>query len=215
EVGEDVFYYLALYNENHVMPARPDGVSDADIVGGLYRFATAPKLGKGAHRATLLGSGSIMQQVLRAQALLAERFGVAAEVWSAPSYQRVRAEALTVERWNRLHPDQPRRTPLVTTALGAAAKAGPIVAAGDWVKGVPDQIARWVPGDSWVSLGTDGFGRSDTRDALRRLFGVDTEHIAAAVLSELARTGHMEPAAAASAIADLGIDPEAADPLAL
>ena len=215
EVGEDVFYYLALYNENHVMPARPEGVSDADIVGGLYRFAQAPKLGKGAHRATLLGSGSIMQQVLRAQALLAERYGVAAEVWSAPSYQRVRAEALAVERWNRLHPDQPSRTPFVTTALTAAASAGPIVAAGDWVKGVPDQIARWVPGDSWVSLGTDGFGRSDTRDALRRLFGIDTEHIAAAVLSELARTGRMEPAAAASAIADLGIDPEAADPLAL
>ncbi len=214
-VGEDVFYYLALYNENHVMPARPEGVSDADIVGGLYRFATAPKLGKGTHRATLIGSGSIMQQVLRAQTLLAERFGVAAEVWSAPSYQRVRAEALAVERWNRLHPDQPRRTPSVTTALTAAASSGPIVAAGDWVKGVPDQIARWVPGDSWVSLGTDGFGRSDTRDALRRLFGVDTEHIAAAVLSELARTGRMEPAAAASAIADLGIDPEAADPLAL
>ena len=215
DVGEDVFYYLALYNENHVMPARPEGVSDADIVGGLYRFAQAPKLGKGAHRATLLGSGSIMQQVLRAQALLAERYGVAAEVWSAPSYQRVRAEALAVERWNRLHPDQPSRSPFVSTALTAAASAGPIVAAGDWVKGVPDQIARWVPGDSWVSLGTDGFGRSDTRDALRRLFGNDTEHIAAAVLSELARTGRMEPAAAASAIADLGIDPEAADPLSL
>ena len=215
EVGEDVFYYLALYNENHVMPARPEGVSDADIVGGLYRFAPPPKVAKGAPRATLLGSGSIMQQVLRAQALLAERFGVAAEVWSAPSYQRVRAEALAVERWNRLHPDQPRRTPFVTTALTAAASAGPIVAAGDWVKGVPDQIARWVPGDSWVSLGTDGFGRSDTREALRRLFGIDTEHIAAAVLSELARTARMEPAAAASAIADLGIDPEAADPLAL
>ena len=215
DVGDDVFYYLALYNENHVMPARPEGVSDADIVGGLYRFAPAPKLGKGAGRATLLGSGSIMQQVLRAQALLADRFGVAAEVWSAPSYQRVRAEALAVERWNRLHPDQARRTPLVTTALKAASSAGPIVAASDWVKGVPDQIARWVPGDSWVSLGTDGFGRSDTRDALRRLFGIDTEHIAAAVLSELARTGRMEPDAAASAITDLGIDPEAADPLAL
>ena len=163
EVGEDVFYYLALYNENHVMPARPEGVSDADIVGGLYRFAPAPKLGKGAPRATLLGSGSIMQQVLRAQALLAERFGVAAEVWSAPSYQRVRAEALAVERWNRLHPDQPRRTPFVTTALTAAAPAGPIVAAGDWVKGVPTRSpagCRATAGSRWEPTASGGATRA-------------------------------------------------------
>ena len=156
-----------------------------------------------------------MQQVLRAQAILAERHGVAAEVWSAPSYHRARAEALAVERWNRLHPLEDPRTPFVASALAEAGAAGPIVAASDSLKAVPDQIARWVPGDSWVSLGTDGFGRSDTRQALRRLFGVDTEHIVVAVLAELARTERIDPAAVASAIADLGIEPEAADPLDL
>jgi pyruvate dehydrogenase E1 component len=156
-----------------------------------------------------------MQQVLRAQTLLAERFGVAAEVWSAPSYQRVRAEALAVERWNRLHPLDEPRVPFATAALAEAAVAGPIVAASDSIKAVPDQVARWVPGDSWVSLGTDGFGRSDTRQALRRLFGVDTEHVAVAVLAELARTERIDPATVGAAITDLGIDPEAADPVDL
>ncbi|HEY8168858.1 MAG TPA: pyruvate dehydrogenase (acetyl-transferring), homodimeric type, partial [Candidatus Limnocylindrales bacterium] len=213
--GEDVCYYLALYNENHVMPARPDDVSDDDIVAGLYRFASAPKVAARAPRATLLGSGAIMQQVLRAQSLLAERFGVAAEVWSVPSYQRVRAEALATERWNRLHPAEKARRPQVSRAFADAAKAGPIVAASDWLKAVPDQISRWVPGESWVSLGTDGYGRSDTRPALRRLFGIDAEHIVVAVLAELARTGRREPAEVAAAIAELGLDPEAADPLDL
>jgi pyruvate dehydrogenase E1 component len=215
--GDDVFYYLALYNENHVMPARPVELDDADVVRGLYRFRAAPGVaasgGRPAPRAALLGSGSIMQQALRAQALLAERFGVAAEVWSAPSYQRLRADALEAEAWNRLHPTDPARVPFVTGALSTAAEDGPIVAATDFVKAVPDQVARWIPGDSWVSLGTDGFGRSDTREALRRLFGVDAEHIAAAVMSELARTGRIEPAAAAAAIAGLGIDTDARDPL--
>ena len=156
-----------------------------------------------------------MQQVLRAQALLAERFGVAAEVWSVPSYQQLRADALEAERWNRLHPAEPARVPLVTSALAKAAARGPIVAATDFMKTVPDQVARWVPGESWVSLGTDGFGRSDTREALRRLFGNDAESIAAAVMAELARTGRVEPGVAAAAIAELGLDPGARDPLQL
>jgi pyruvate dehydrogenase E1 component len=218
EAGEDVFYYLALYNENHAMPALPAGVTDSDVVRGLYRFGTAPavEVKRGpALAATLLGSGSIMQQVLRAQALLAERFGVAAEVWSVPSYQQLRADALEVERWNRLHPAEPARVPLVASALADAAARGPIVAATDFVKTVPDQVARWVPGGSFVSLGTDGFGRSDTREALRRLFGNDAESIAAAVMAELARSGRIEPAAASAAIAELGLDPEARNPLQL
>jgi pyruvate dehydrogenase E1 component len=219
EAGEDVFYYLALYNENHLMPAIPAGVSERDVVRGLYRFGAAPalggKAGRGALGATLLGSGSIMQQVLRAQALLAERFGVAAEVWSVPSYQQLRADALGVERWNRLHPAERARVPLVASALAKAAARGPIVAATDFIKTVPDQIARWVPGESWVSLGTDGFGRSDTREALRRLFGNDAESIAAAVMAELARTGRVEAGVAAAAIAELGLDPGARDPLQL
>ncbi len=218
EAGEDVFYYLALYNENHAMPPIPAGVTDRDVVRGLYRFSAAPAVGakRGpALGATLLGSGSIMQQILRAQTLLAERFGVAAEVWSVPSYQQLRADALAVERWNRLHPAEPARVPLVTSALADAALRGPIVAATDFVKTVPDQVARWAPGGSFVSLGTDGFGRSDTREALRRLFGNDAESIAAAVMAELARTGRIEPATASAAIAELGLDPEARDPLQL
>ena len=126
-----------------------------------------------------------MQQVLRAQELLAERYGVAADVWSAPSYQQLRADALAVERWNRLHPGEPRRVPFVTSALSEAGAGGPIVAATDFVAAVPDQVARWIPG-TWVSLGTDGFGRSDTREALRRFFEVDAEHIVVAALSKLA-----------------------------
>jgi pyruvate dehydrogenase E1 component len=213
ERGEDVFYYLTVYNENYDQAARPADV-DEGIVRGLYRFAGAPSV-KGRRRgprAALIGSGAILQQVLAAQRLLAERYGVAAEVWSAPSFSELRREALEVERWNRLHPDQPPRVPFVTAQLTEAAAHGPIVAATDWLKAVPDQVARWIPGGSWVSLGTDGFGRSDARPALRRFFEIDAESIALAVLSELARCGTIEPAVAAKAVRELGLDPEAANP---
>ncbi|HEX5465570.1 MAG TPA: pyruvate dehydrogenase (acetyl-transferring), homodimeric type [Candidatus Limnocylindrales bacterium] len=211
--GEDVFYYLTLYNENYQQLTRPQGV-DEGIVRGLYRLAPAPKVkgGKRAPRATLLGSGSIMQQVRAAQTILAERYGVAAEVWSAPSFSELRREALSVERWNRLHPTESPRVPFVSQQLADAAAAGPIVAATDWVKAVPDQVARWIPGDGWTSLGTDGFGRSDGRLALRRFFEVDAESIVLAVLAGLARCGTIEPARAAAAVAELGLDPEARDP---
>jgi pyruvate dehydrogenase E1 component len=232
--GQDVLYYLTLYNENHSMPAMSDGVEEA-LLRGLYRFRESPQLklngsrrpggngrangGNGRRgssrrilRATLLGSGSIMQQVLRAQELLAERFGVAAEVWSAPSYQLLRRDALEADRWNRLHPAERPRVPYVTEALTDSASAGPIVAASDYIKAVPDQIARWVPG-SWRSLGTDGFGRSDTRPALRRFFGVDAEQIALTTLAELARCGQLEPATVSAAYEELGVDPEAPDPV--
>ncbi|HSH21875.1 MAG TPA: pyruvate dehydrogenase (acetyl-transferring), homodimeric type [Candidatus Caenarcaniphilales bacterium] len=210
---EDVFYYVTLYNENYAMPPRPERVTDEDIVRGLYLFREAPELpsqdGRGALRAALLGGGSIMQQTLRAQTLLAEKFGVAADVWSAPSYQLLRNEALEVDRWNRLHPAEEPRTPLVTQLLREPAEQGPIVAASDYVTAWPDMISRWVPGGWWRSLGTDGFGRSDTREALRRFFEVDAEHIAAAVLAELARCGRLEPEQVRAGIADLGLDPEA------
>jgi pyruvate dehydrogenase E1 component len=213
ESPEDVFYYLTLYNENHVMPPRPEGVSDEDVVRGLYRFREAPSVeagkGRAPLRATLLGSGSIMQQVLRAQALLAEKFGVEAEVWSAPSYQLLRNEALEADRWNRLHPGEEPRTPLVTQLLREPAEQGPIVAASDYVSAWPDLIARWVPGGWWRVLGTDGYGRSDTREALRRFFEIDAEHIAAAVLAELARCGRVEPEEARRALSELGIDADA------
>jgi pyruvate dehydrogenase E1 component len=207
--GEDVVYYLTLYNENYVMPPMPDGVREG-IVGGLYLFRPA---GRGTRlRATLLGSGSIMQQVLRAQELLAERFDVAADVWSATSYQILRRDALAVERWNRLHPAATPRVARVTAALADAAAAGPVVAATDFLRAGPDQVARWVPG-TWLSLGTDGFGRSDAREALRRYFEVDAEHVAAAALAGLTARGSMTGAAASRAMAELGVDPDAPDPL--
>jgi pyruvate dehydrogenase E1 component len=212
--GKDDLFYLTLYNENHVMPPMPerDGVVDG-VLRGLYPFRKAPDVQgvdrRGPLRATLLGSGSIMQQVLKAQAILAERFGVAADVWSAPSYQLLRNEALDVEHWNRHHPTEQPRVPFVTEALSGAAAVGPIVAATDYVRAVPDQVSRWVPGGSWRPLGTDGFGRSDTREALRRFFEVDGENIAFAVLTELARCGQMETAAAAKAMEQLGIGADA------
>jgi len=209
---EDVFYYLTLYNENLKMPERPEGLSDEDILCGLYRFRAAPQIGGDATPttvATILGSGSIMKQALDAQRILAERFGVAAEVWSATSYQLLRNEALEVERWNRLHPADEPRVPIVSHLLNEPGGRGPIVAVSDYLRAWPDLIARWVPGGSWRSLGTDGFGRSDTREALRRFFGVDAESVAMAVMAELARCGRIEPERAAAAVHELGLDPEA------
>ena len=209
---QDVFYYLTLYNENYAMPARPEWVTDEDIAGGLYRFRPAPDgVGGDGHaplRATLLAGGSIMQQALRAQQLLAER-GVAAEVWSALSYQLLRNEALDADHWNRNHPDGTPRTPRVTELLREPAEQGPIIAASDFITAWPDMISRWVPGGWWRTLGTDGFGRSDTREALRRFFEIDAEHIAATTLAELARCGRIDAHDARRQIEELGIDPEA------
>jgi pyruvate dehydrogenase E1 component len=214
---EDVFYYLTLYNENYAMPARPETVSDEDITRGLYLFRPAPEIatpssnGSGNGRqarhplaVTLLAGGSIMQQALRAQAMLAER-GVAADVWSATSYQLLRREALETMRWNYLHPDEEVRLPLVSKLLAEPAARGPIIAVSDFVTDWPDMIARWIPGSSYMSLGTDGFGRSDTREALRRFFQVDADHIAAAALSELARAGKLDASEARKQIVDLGL----------
>jgi pyruvate dehydrogenase E1 component len=205
----DVFYYVALYNENYAMPARPDGVTDEEIVRGLYPFRAGEAPAKGAPRGTILGSGAIMQQALRAQELLAQKFGVAVDVWSAPSYQLLRNEALDADRWNMLHPGETTRVPVVTQLLSEPASRGPIVAVSDWIRAWPDLISRWVPGDSWRILGTDGFGRSDTRENLRRFFEIDAEHVAMAMLSELARCGQIELERVRSAPAELGIDVDA------
>ncbi len=209
--GEDVYYYISIYNENYAQPAKPEGVDDG-ILRGIYRFAEAPQLGKDAHPARLVGSGSILNGVIAARDLLAERFGVAAEVYSAPSFPLLRRDALEAERWNRLHPDaKDTRVPYVTTVLRG--DGGPIVAATDWMKALPDMVARWLPAP-YVSLGTDGFGRSGTREDLRALFEIDPPHIAAATLVSLARCGDLTPSKAAKAIRELGIDPDKIDPLA-
>ncbi len=182
EQDEDVIFYLTLYNEPSEMPPMPEGVEEA-ILRGLYLFR--PGASTGEHRVQLLGSGSIMREVLRAQVLLAER-GVAADVWSAPSYHQLRLDALACEREQRLTGGGPE--PYVTRCL--AAVDAPVVAASDSMKAVPDLIARWVPHE-FISLGTDGFGLSDTREALRRSFEVDAEHIAVAALVALDRSGKM------------------------
>ncbi len=203
---EDVFYYLTLYNESYPMPAMPDGVEEG-VVAGLYRYATAPETD--GLRARILGSGPALLTALDAQQLLAERYGVAAEVWSATSYKALREEALAAERWNRLHPVGPARTPYVTRALAGPV---PVVAVTDFTSLVPDQVARWVPAP-YVVLGTDGFGLSDTRAALRRHFEVDAAHVVLAVLGALARSGELDSGVVAKAVGDLDIDIDAVDPL--
>ncbi len=208
--GEDVFYYVSLYNENYPQPPRPDG-ADEGIIKGIYRYAAAPDLENPKGRVRLVGSGSIMQQVLAARDLLAEQFGIAAEVYSATSFQQLRHEALAVDRWNRLNPERKQRVPYVSKILGA--DGGPIVVATDWIRSLPDMVARWVP-QPYVTLGTDGFGRSDTREALRGYFEIDPPHIAAGALSGLARTGELDAKRAAELIRELGVDPELHDPLA-
>jgi pyruvate dehydrogenase E1 component len=204
--GEDVFYYLTLYNENYVMPAMPDGV-EAELLRGLYRFAPAP--GGPSKRATILFSGPAWQWATEAQAELAEHYDVGAELWSATSYKSLREEALEAERWTRLHPSQPPRTPWVAQQLARA--EGPFVAVSDYMTSVPDSISRWVPG-TWLPLGTDGFGRSDTREHLRRHFEVDAGHVVVATLAALAREEQVKPEAVADAIARYGIDPDLPPP---
>src|SRR5213594_2740927 len=203
--GEDIFYYLTLYNENYPQPPMADGVEDG-IVRGIYLFKKGEEGRR--RRVTLLGSGSIIRQAMRAQELLQERYDVAADVYSVTSYEQLRNEALAVERWNRLHPEAEPRLPYVTAVLGGHS---PIIAASDWLKSLPDQIARWV-GSPFVPLGTDGFGRSDTRDALRRHFEIDAESVATASLHALALCEQYGPAEAAKALADFGIDPEKPEP---
>ncbi len=199
--GENIFYYLTLYNEPYVQPAEPDGVDTEGIVRGLYRFNQAPA--STGPRAQLIGSGVGMQWVLRAQDLLAADWGVAADVWSATSWTELRRDGVATEREALLHPDAEHREPWVTQVLAEA--AGPVVAVSDWMRAVPDLIRQWVPGD-YVTLGTDGFGFSDTRPAARRVFAVDAESVVVAVLAALGRVGELDTAVAAEAARRYRID---------
>ncbi|HEV8421056.1 MAG TPA: pyruvate dehydrogenase (acetyl-transferring), homodimeric type, partial [Actinomycetota bacterium] len=209
EDHRDVIYYLALYNENYPQPAMPAGVEEG-IVRGLYRFSEGP--GERRHQAQIFASGPMVVQALRAQEMLAESWDVSAAVWSATSYQQLRADALEAERWNRLHPGKPKREPYVTELLNT--HEGPVVAVTDSMKSVPDQIARWIH-QPFVSLGTDGFGRSDTREELRRFFEIDGEHIVLATLSALADMGELKPEKVADAIKRYGIEPDRPSPVSL
>jgi len=206
--GDDVFYYLTVYNENYLQPARADHVSDADIMSGLYRWDPGPAGMR--HRATILFSGPAQAAARQAQAALAEHYDTAAELWSATSYKKLREEALDAERWNRLHPTEAPRTPAVTAKLGRS--QGPITAVSDYLTLVPDQVSRWAPRHFSV-LGTDGYGRSDTRHSLRRFFEVDAAHITVAVLSGLVAGGEIDASAVDDAIERFGVDPEAPNPV--
>jgi pyruvate dehydrogenase E1 component len=202
---EDIFYYLALYNESYPMLAMPEGVEDG-IVKGLYKFK--PGIG-GKLKAHIFGSGSIMQSALKAQEILAEKYGVSADVWSATSYKLLRADAIRCQRWNMLHPTAPAKKSYVEDLL--AKEQGTFVAVSDNIRTVPDQIAPWVPGGLFT-LGTDGFGRSDTRARLRRFFAVDAESTVIGTLYALAQKNLIERKVVAQAIKDLGVDPELAPP---
>ncbi|MFG0319084.1 MAG: pyruvate dehydrogenase (acetyl-transferring), homodimeric type [Planctomycetota bacterium JB042] len=204
---EDVLYYVTLYNHNYPMPPRVEG-SDEGILKGLYLFRAAEKAKKKAPRVRLFGSGPLMREALKAQEMLAEH-GVAADVYSATSYQLLEQEARTAERWNRLHPGEPPKETWLSKTL--AEGEGPILAVSDFIKAVPGLIARFVD-VPFVPLGTDGFGRSDTRPTLRRHFEIDAEHVTAATLSTLASTGALDAAVATKAIEELGLDPDRIDP---
>ena len=206
ERNEDVFYYVTLYNENWPMPVKPEGVEDG-IIRGLYRYRAAEG---GNRRVQLIGSGPILHQAVAAQQILRERFDVAADVWSATSFQQLRADALEAERWNRLHPAAEQRVPYVTSALRDS--QGPIVAATDYLKAVPELVARWVE-RPYTILGTDGFGRSDTREALRIHFEVSPQQIAYAALHGLCRVGESTPDELRAALETLEIDPDRPNPV--
>jgi pyruvate dehydrogenase E1 component len=207
--SEDIFYYLTLYNENYAMPAMPEGVEEG-IVKGLYKFRKGKE--NGNFKAHIFGSGPLVREALRAQEMLAERYDVSADVWSATSYKLLRAEALQARRWNMLHPtSQPKRSYLETVLKK---EEGVFVAVSDYMKIVPDQIAPWVPG-GLTTLGTDGFGRSDTRTRLRRYFEVDAEITVIATLHALFQKGAISPGLVEKAIKDLSVDPEKVHPFYL
>ena len=205
--GEDIFYYITLYNDNYRHPAMPAGAGDG-IIRGMYRLKPADTP-KGAHKAHIMASGPIVPHALAAQEWLAT-IGVAADVWSVTSYKELRRDCLEAERWNLLHPAEKPRQGYLQTLL--AGETGPFVAVSDFMRSLPEMVARWVPGGLFP-LGTDGFGRSDTRPSLRRHFEVDKAHICAAVLYRLGQQGTIPMSKVAEAYKTLGIDPEKLNPL--
>jgi pyruvate dehydrogenase E1 component len=211
ENNEDHFYYLTVCNENYVQPPMPDIPNIHEgILRGMYLYKLSEA---GPAQVTLFGSGPILNEAVKAQKILAEKYNVGANVWSITSYTELRRDALTVDRWNRLHPAEPRRKPYLIEALGGEIDM-PIIAATDYMKIVADQIAPWIPG-RLTALGTDGFGRSENREHLRRFFEVDAESIAAAALSRLAQWGRFDPRRAQQAITELGLQTESLDPARL
>jgi pyruvate dehydrogenase E1 component len=204
EAQEDSFYYITVMNENYGHGAMPAGAQDG-ILRGMYLLRRS---GGGA-QVQLLASGTILREALAAAEMLEKEFGVAANVWSVTSFTELRRDGIDVERWNTLHPSQPQRTSYVETCLSST--TGPIVAATDYVRALPDLIRTWVP-RRYVSLGTDGYGRSDTREALRRFFEVDRKAIVVSALKALSDEERIAPAAVEEAMTRYGISNSAANP---
>jgi len=206
---ESIFYYLTVGNEPLAMPGMPQGANVREgVLKGLYRFKTSAKTDSRL-RAQLLGSGAIMFEVLKAQKILEEKYEVAADVWSVTSYKALYRDANDCERWNMLHPAEAAKVPYVTETLKDA--PGPFIAASDYMKVLPESLGKWVPGQL-VSLGTDGFGRSESRVALRDFFEVDAKHIVLATLGALAREKKIGTDVVKRAIQELEINPDKANP---
>jgi pyruvate dehydrogenase E1 component len=205
---EDIFYYITLYNENQLMPIRAENISDNDIMRGLYRFAPAVS---GTAHASLIFSGTANIAAREAAEILRNDFNIDVELWSATSYKALREDALEVERWNQLHPMDERRTSIVEDLLGQ--EDTPIIAVTDFMRIVPDQIARFIPQRRFIPVGTDGFGRSDTREALRTFFETDAANIVIAVLSSLIGSHEITETTVAEAIAKYNVDTESPHPL--
>jgi len=212
EEQEDIFYYMTVGNENYAMPSMPNGDKEElkqGILKGMYKFKESG-LKDAKLKAQLFGSGAIMNEVLKAQQLLEEEYNIAADVWSVTSYKQLRRDALLVERWNMLHPDEEPRVPYVTQCLGDA--PGVFIAASDYMKIMPDSVAPWLP-KPLVSLGTDGFGRSDNRRALRDFFEVDHRFVTLSTLTSLAKEGEIDPDTLSAAMEELEIDPNKLNPI--
>ena len=205
---ENIFYYITLMNENYAMPPMPPGAKQG-ILKGMYFFRATEKK-KSKLRAQLFGSGSILREALKAQEILEEKFGVAADVWSVTSYKELYRDGCDAERWNMLHPGEKPRVPYVTSCIADA--PGVIVAATDYLKVLPNMVARWIP-RRIASLGTDGFGRSESRASLRDFFEVDARHIAFATLVELLRDKQIQPSVVQKALKDLSINPDKPNPV--
>jgi pyruvate dehydrogenase E1 component len=204
---EDVYYYITLMSENYEHPALPEGV-EKGILKGMYLLSEG-KAKKGQPKVQLLGSGTILREVLAGAKLLEEE-GIAADIWSATSFNLLRRDGLEVERWNMLHPEAERRASYVEQCLKD--RPGPVIAASDYMKVFVDQIRPFVPTKNFVALGTDGFGRSDTRKALRGFFEVDRHYVAVAAMKALADEEALPRKKVAEAIKKYGIDPEKPDP---
>jgi pyruvate dehydrogenase E1 component len=214
EDQEDAFYYITVGNENYEQPALPDADTSTikeGIVKGIYKFGSVEAEKKGP-RVQLLGSGAIMKGVLEAQQILRDDYGVSSDVWSVTSYKQLHREALDVDRWNMRHPLKKQRVPYVTSSLEKS--SGPFVAVSDYVKALPESISRWLPAPL-IALGTDGFGRSDSRQALRDFFEIDCRHIVLAALASLAREDQLDKKTVSKAIKELDMDPEKANPFSL